>query len=105
MRIIRNERRIRVLGGIGRYVPWIALLVLGAGLLISYVRPEWLLATGVSVVIGVVLVGVLIPLGLQFASMRAKREAIVGSVLTSTSLVLIGGFILRLVVVLGGQMV
>jgi len=54
---------------------------------------------------GVVLVGLLIPLGLQFASMRAKREAIVGSVLTSTSLVLIGGFILRLVVVLGGQMV
>jgi len=54
---------------------------------------------------GAVLVGLLIPLGLQFASMRAKREAIVGSVLTSTSLVLIGGFILRLVVVLGGQMV
>ncbi|MGB3903859.1 MAG: NrfD/PsrC family molybdoenzyme membrane anchor subunit [Anaerolineae bacterium] len=54
---------------------------------------------------GVVLVGLLIPLGLQFASMKAKREAIVGSVLTSTSLVLIGGFILRLVVVLGGQMI
>jgi hypothetical protein len=55
MRIIRNERRIRVLGGIGQYVPWIALLVLGAGLLISYLRPEWMLAMVVSVAIGVVL--------------------------------------------------
>jgi len=53
--------------------------------------------------VGVVLVGLLIPLGLQFASMKAKREALVGSVVTSTSLVLIGGFVLRLVVVLGGQ--
>jgi len=53
--------------------------------------------------VGVVLVGLLIPLVLQFASMRGK-EAIVGSVLVSTSLVLLGGFILRLVVVLGGQM-
>ncbi len=52
---------------------------------------------------GAVLVGLLIPLALLFASIAAKREAIVGSVLATTSLVLLGGFFLRLVVVLGGQ--
>jgi len=54
---------------------------------------------------GAVLVGLLIPLVLLFASIMAKREALVGSVLASSSLVLLGGFFLRLVVVLGGQMV
>jgi len=55
--------------------------------------------------VGAVLVGLVIPLALLFASMTAKREALVGSVLASTSLVLLGGFFLRLVVVLAGQMV
>jgi formate-dependent nitrite reductase membrane component NrfD len=54
---------------------------------------------------GVVLVGLVIPLVLLFASMRAGKEALVGSILASASLVLLGGFFLRLVVVLGGQLV
>jgi hypothetical protein len=55
MKIIRNERRIRILTAVGRYVPWAALLVLGSGLLISYLRPQWLLVMVVAVVSGVVL--------------------------------------------------
>ena len=55
MRIIRNERRIRILTAVGRYVPWAALLVLGAGLVISYIRPQWLLVMVVAVVMGVLL--------------------------------------------------
>ena len=54
--------------------------------------------------VGVVIVGLLIPLVLLSASVRGK-EPIVGSILASACLVLIGGFVLRLVVVLGGQMV
>jgi len=52
--------------------------------------------------VGVVLVGLLIPLALEFASVRG-REAIVGSVLASTSLVLLGGLFLRAAVLLSGQ--
>jgi formate-dependent nitrite reductase membrane component NrfD len=54
--------------------------------------------------VGVVIVGLLIPLVLLYASVRGK-EPIVGAILTSACLVLIGGFVLRLVIVLGGQMV
>lgn len=53
---------------------------------------------------GVVLVGLLIPMVLELASMNAKRSAIAVSMVTSTSLALLGGLILRVVVVLGGQM-
>jgi len=53
---------------------------------------------------GVVLVGLLIPLVLEVASLRG-REAIVGSVLASTSLVLLGGLFLRVAVLLSGQIV
>lgn len=52
---------------------------------------------------GVVLIGLVIPLILEFASSRG-REAVVGSALASASLVLLGGFFLRVVVLLGGQM-
>jgi polysulfide reductase chain C len=54
--------------------------------------------------VGVVIVGLLIPLVLLYASLRGK-EPMVGAILTSACLVLIGGFVLRLVIVLGGQMV
>lgn len=54
--------------------------------------------------VGVVIVGLLIPLVLLYASVRGK-EPMVGAILTSACLVLIGGFVLRLVIVLGGQMV
>jgi len=46
----------------------------------------------------------LIPLILEFASLKG-REAVVGSMLASASLVLLGGLFLRAAVLLGGQMV
>lgn len=52
---------------------------------------------------GVVLVGLIIPLVLEFASIRG-RETVMGSVLASASLVLLGGLFLRVVVLLSGQM-
>jgi hypothetical protein len=42
MRIIRNERRIRALSFIGRYATLAGLVTLLIGLIISFVRPEWL---------------------------------------------------------------
>lgn len=53
---------------------------------------------------GVVLVGMLIPLALEVASMKARGEALAGSILASTSLVLVGGLFLRVAVLLSGQM-
>jgi protein NrfD len=53
---------------------------------------------------GVVLVGLVIPLVLEVVSARGK-EAVVGSVLASASLILLGGLFLRAAVLLGGQMV
>ena len=53
---------------------------------------------------GAVLLGLIIPLVLLFPATRG-REGIVGSVVSSAALVLLGGFFLRLVVVLSGQMV
>jgi protein NrfD len=64
------------------------------------------LLTGAMSVIfwgGVVLVGLLIPLILELLSVRG-REALVGSMLASASLVLLGGLFLRAAVLLGGQM-
>jgi polysulfide reductase chain C len=52
---------------------------------------------------GAVLLGLLIPLGLGFAYVATGREYIVASMLILPSLVLLGGLILRLVVLLGGQ--
>lgn len=52
---------------------------------------------------GVVLLGLLIPLVLELASVRGK-EALVGSMLASAALVILGGFFLRAAVLLGGQM-
>ena len=53
---------------------------------------------------GAVLLGLIIPLVLLFPATRG-REGIVGSVVSSAALVLLGGFFLRLVVVLSGQVV
>jgi formate-dependent nitrite reductase membrane component NrfD len=53
---------------------------------------------------GVVLVGLLVPLILEVAALRGK-EAVIGSVLASASLVLLGGFFLRAAVLFSGQLV
>jgi len=55
MRIIRNERRIRRLGFVGQYAALGGLLVLSAGLIISFVKPEWLTLMFVCVALGLVL--------------------------------------------------
>lgn len=52
---------------------------------------------------GAVLAGLLVPMVLELISMNSKRGALVGAMVTSASLALIGGFILRLAMVLGGQ--
>jgi hypothetical protein len=52
MRIIRNERRIEVLSSVGQYASLGGLLVLLAGLIISFVRPMWLLPVAISMAVG-----------------------------------------------------
>jgi hypothetical protein len=53
MRIIRNERRIRVLSFVGRYATLAGLLTLLAGLIISFAKPEWIVPLLVSVTLGI----------------------------------------------------
>jgi protein NrfD len=82
------------------YVAWLAFVVPGGASAIAVLLtgPMSLMFWG-----GVVLVGLLIPLVLEYVSTRG-REAVVGSMLASASLVLLGGLFLRAVVLLGGQM-
>ena len=84
------------------YIAWLAFFSGAAGaaaVAVLLTGPMSLIFWG-----GVVLVGLVIPLALEFASMRG-REAVIGSVLASTSLILLGGLFLRAAVLLGGQMV
>jgi protein NrfD len=84
------------------YIAWLAFFSSAAG-----AQAVSVLLTGpMSLVFwgGVVLVGLIIPLVLEFASLRG-RETLVGSVVASTSMVLLGGLFLRAAVLLGGQMV
>ncbi len=59
MRIIRNERRIRVSSYIGQYATLTGLLALVAGLIISFARPEWftLMLASMTLGIGLSIVG------------------------------------------------
>jgi formate-dependent nitrite reductase membrane component NrfD len=84
------------------YLLWLAFFSTAAGASAVAV----LLTGSMSLIFwgGVVLVGLLIPLILEFASLKG-REAVVGSMLASASLVLLGGLFLRAAVLLGGQMV
>ena len=52
---------------------------------------------------GVVIAGLLIPLGLELSALRRKAGVMRAMVLASSVLVLLGGLILRAVVVVGGQ--
>jgi formate-dependent nitrite reductase membrane component NrfD len=83
------------------YLLWLAFFSTAAGAAAVAV----LLTGSMSTVFwgGVVLVGLLIPLILEFASLKGK-EAVVGSMLASASLALVGGLFLRAAVLLGGQM-
>ncbi len=55
MRIIRNERHVRLFGTIGRYGTFAGLAALLAGLIISYVKPDWIIPMLASVTVGFVL--------------------------------------------------
>jgi protein NrfD len=83
------------------YLLWLAFFSTAAGASALAV----LLTGSMSLIFwgGVVLVGLLIPLILEFASLKG-REAVVGSMLASAALVLLGGLFLRAAVLLGGQM-
>lgn len=52
---------------------------------------------------GVVVIGLLIPLAFELAHVATDREYALGAAFMLPSLVLLGGFLLRLVVLLGGQ--
>jgi hypothetical protein len=55
MRIIRNERRIRVSSAIGQYATLTGLLALMAGLVISFARPDWMLPMLAALLVGITL--------------------------------------------------
>ena len=71
------------------------LVTAPAGVLITGPLSIWFWA-------GVALVGLLVPFGLELGTLRAKETTPL--VLASTLCVLLGGFILRAVVVMGGQL-
>lgn len=77
MRIIRNERLIRTRRAIGQTIPWLALLALGAGLVISFTKPEWLGATMASAVLGLVLAMVGGFFAERYASPIAHHDSLV----------------------------
>lgn len=55
MRIIRNERRIRTYEAIGRYATLGGLSVLLIGLVISFIRPTWIIPLMISLGLGFLL--------------------------------------------------
>jgi len=52
MQIIRNERQINLLSSVGQYATLGGLLVLLSGLVISFVRPTWLVPVAASMALG-----------------------------------------------------
>jgi len=52
MRTIRNERRINLLGSIGKYATMAGLLILLASLVISFTKPEWTVPMLVGLILG-----------------------------------------------------
>jgi hypothetical protein len=78
MRIIRNERRIRVLSSIGKYATLAGLLALLAGLIISFARPHWFIPMLASITLGM---GLSIVGGFfadRYASPLAHHDALAG---------------------------
>jgi protein NrfD len=93
-------------GGIralSRFDSWVLVLelVVLAGLIVSLgsVAAVWLSAWGALLLVGVVALGILLPLTLHWRA----RTSHAGSPMLAAVLVLIGGFILRVVVVLSSE--
>lgn len=55
MRVIRDERRVEVLSSIGQYASLGGLLILLVGLVVSFVRPTWMLPVVISTALGFIL--------------------------------------------------
>jgi polysulfide reductase chain C len=107
------ERTVRNMSNAAAIVGVVEVLVLLAyvGWMGSFATPA--AAEALSVLIsgslsllfwgGVVLIGLLIPMVLELASMYSEKADLAVSVASSTGLVVIGGLMLRLVMVVGGQ--
>jgi len=76
MRIIRNERRIRVFSFIGQYATLAGLLALVAGLIVSFARPEWLVPMLLSGGLGILLSAVGGFFADRYASPLAHHDAL-----------------------------
>jgi len=76
MRIIRNERRIRVFSFVGQYATLAGLLALVAGLIVSFARPEWLVPMLLSVGLGILLSAVGGFFADRYASPLAHHDAL-----------------------------
>ncbi|MDY7076040.1 MAG: nuclease-related domain-containing protein [Chloroflexota bacterium] len=79
MRVVRNERRIHVSSSIGQYATLAGLLALVAGLVISFVRPEWFVLMLVSLVLGFSLSVVGGFLSDRFVGPLAHHDALAGA--------------------------
>ena len=101
----REARRPPGLADLHRFDDWVIVLelVVLAAVLVSLgpVLQAWLNAWGVLLVVGVVIVGLIVPLALSFRARRLHTT----NMTTSAVLVLIGGFLLRVVVVLSSETV
>lgn len=90
---------------LNRFDAWVILLELAvlAAVLVSLgpVRQAWLNAWGVLLLLGVVMLGLIAPMVLSF---RARRAGTV-SMTVPAILVLVGGFLLRVVIVLSSESV
>jgi len=79
MRIIRNERRIRRLSAIGKHATMAGLLTLLISLIISFVRPYWLVPMLMSVALGFILSVVGGFFADRFAGPLAHHDALTGA--------------------------
>jgi formate-dependent nitrite reductase membrane component NrfD len=88
---------------LARFDSWVLVLelVVLAGLVLSLgsVAAVWLSAWGAVLLVGVVAAGILVPLALHWRGQQAHG----GSPVLAPTLVLIGGFLLRVVVVLSSE--
>ncbi|MGD2165445.1 MAG: nuclease-related domain-containing protein [Anaerolineae bacterium] len=76
MRIVRNERRIKLYSSIGQYATLGGLAVLLAGLVISFVRPTWMLPVVISMGAGFLLSSVGGFFADQYAGSLAHHKAL-----------------------------
>ncbi|HET90881.1 MAG TPA: NERD domain-containing protein [Chloroflexi bacterium] len=78
MRIIRNERHIKTATSIGQYGTLGGLFVLFAGLIISFVKPEWMIVTAGSLGLGYILSMIGGGFADRYLGALAHHDALVG---------------------------